>query len=119
PTGSTAYNLSAGGPLLEPSLPVVAITPICPHSLGAKPLVLPSDTTITLTSDPRNMADLVCAADGEAMCSLAPGQSLTVCPAKQKLHILSFASRKESFYGLIKRKLAWGSNPRSLPKTDN
>jgi len=49
PTGSTAYNLSAGGPILHPSLPAIVITPICPHSLGQRPLVVPDTTQIRLT----------------------------------------------------------------------
>lgn len=54
PTGSTAYNLSAGGPILHPGLPAVVITPICPHTLSQRPLVVPSDTVIGLRILDRN-----------------------------------------------------------------
>lgn len=116
PTGSTAYNLSAGGPILDPRSEVVAITPICPHSLAAKPIVLPASVTIRLESDRRNTAPLVCAADGLEVFTVDPGQVVMVEQAQQALQLLSFGAGQESFFALLKRKLAWGANPRGLPK---
>ena len=112
PTGSTAYNLSAGGPILDPETQVVAITPICSHSLAAKPIVLPAHRRLTIHSDESNLTPLVCAMDADDVFELAPGESFTVAQSFTRLPLIRFQHAHESFYGLLKRKLAWNANPR-------
>src|SRR5262249_14842625 len=66
PTGSTAYNLSAGGPILHPALPALVVTPICPHTLAARPLVVPATTTIGLrVTDRRRREGVYLTLDGQ------------------------------------------------------
>ena len=112
PTGSTAYNLSAGGPLIAPEAPVMVITPICPHSMSAKPLVLSSSIKLRVEAGPKNKANLICALDGEDVRHVAPGESLMIQAADKALRIASLNTTHESFYSLLKGKLGWASNPR-------
>lgn len=112
PTGSTAYNLSAGGPIMDPQAQVIAITPICPHSLSAKPIILPHHSVLTITSDTTNAAPLVCAIDGEDGPSMVPGQAITLCKAELQLPLVTFPTHADQFYEILKRKLSWGANPR-------
>jgi NAD+ kinase len=114
PTGSTAYNLSAGGPIMDPLADVVAITPICPHSLSAKPLVLPANRELTLASAPTNDSDLVCAVDGDDAFTLAPGERFTLFKSSHRIQLITFPNEADSFYAILKRKLGWGSNPRAI-----
>lgn len=115
PTGSTAYNLSAGGPLMDPSTPVIVITPICPHSMSAKPLVLPNHIKLRIEAGPKNKSNLICALDGEDVRQIAPGESLVIQAADKALPIASLNTTHESFYSLLKGKLGWASNPRGTP----
>ncbi|KAG7091039.1 hypothetical protein E1B28_010099 [Marasmius oreades] len=78
PTGSTAYSLSAGGPIVHPSLSALVLTPICPRSLSFRPLVFPSSSTITLRIGDRSRAPAGVSMDGRTSYVLNPGESVTV-----------------------------------------
>ncbi|KAK7045646.1 NADH kinase pos5 [Paramarasmius palmivorus] len=78
PTGSTAYSLSAGGPIVHPSLSALVLTPICPRSLSFRPLVFPSSSTITLRIGDRSRAPAGVSMDGRTSHVLNPGESVTV-----------------------------------------
>ncbi|KAH9973688.1 ATP-NAD kinase [Lactifluus volemus] len=78
PTGSTAYSLSAGGPIVHPSLSALVLTPICPRSLSFRPLVFPSSSSITLKIGDRSRAPAGVSMDGQASHVLNPGESVTV-----------------------------------------
>ncbi|KAJ7350418.1 ATP-NAD kinase-like domain-containing protein [Mycena albidolilacea] len=78
PTGSTAYSLSAGGPIVHPSLSALVLTPICPRSLSFRPLVFPSSSSITLRIGDRSRAPAGVSMDGRASRTLNPGESVTV-----------------------------------------
>ncbi|KAJ6558422.1 ATP-NAD kinase-like domain-containing protein [Mycena vulgaris] len=78
PTGSTAYSLSAGGPIVHPSLSALVLTPICPRSLSFRPLVFPSSSIITLRIGDRSRAPAGVSMDGRASRILNPGESVTV-----------------------------------------
>lgn len=116
PSGSTAYNLSAGGPIMDPAVDVLAITPICPHSLSAKPIVLPANRVLTIQSDVSNSGNLVCALDGDDAFTLSPGQAFQLGVAPERLPVLTFFGETDSFYTILKRKLGWGANPRAAAK---
>lgn len=116
PTGSTAYNLSAGGPIMDPRVDVMAITPICPHSLSAKPIVLPSHRELVLESDSANTSDLVCAIDGEDAFYLKPGERFRLFKSTCQLPLIAFEAETDTFYEILKRKLGWGANPRAVAK---
>jgi len=114
PTGSTAYNLSAGGPIVDPEAQVLVITPICPHSLSAKPIVVPASRNMTVTSDATNTAPLVCAVDGLEAFSLKPGEGVKLFQSQYSLPLIRFTTGADSFYAVLKRKLGWGANPRVM-----
>ncbi|KAH9942869.1 ATP-NAD kinase [Amylocystis lapponica] len=78
PTGSTAYSLSAGGPIVHPSLSALVLTPICPRSLSFRPLVFPSSSSITLRIGARSRASAGLSMDGQTSHVLGPGEAVTV-----------------------------------------
>ncbi|KAE9403318.1 ATP-NAD kinase [Gymnopus androsaceus JB14] len=78
PTGSTAYSLSAGGPIVHPSLSALVLTPICPRSLSFRPLVFPSSSSITLRIGDRSRAHAGVSMDGRTSHVLHPGESVTI-----------------------------------------
>ncbi|KAI0314665.1 ATP-NAD kinase [Amylostereum chailletii] len=78
PTGSTAYSLSAGGPIVHPSLSALVLTPICPRSLSFRPLVFPASSSITLRIGDRSRAPAGVSMDGQVSRVLQPGESVTV-----------------------------------------
>jgi len=78
PTGSTAYSLSAGGPIVHPSLSAIVLTPICPRSLSFRPLVFPSSSSITLRIGDKSRASAGVSMDGQVSRVLSPGASVRV-----------------------------------------
>lgn len=112
PTGSTAYNLSAGGPVVDPATDVLVLTPICPHSLSADPIILPAGKTMRIESDIKNAADLLISVDGDDASRLQPGKSTILSKSPHTLAVLTFPSETDSFYAILKRKLSWAANPR-------
>lgn len=112
PTGSTAYSMAAGGPIMSPEIEAVSITPICPHSMSAKPIVIPADKTMRIESARGNHSDVVVAVDGLESLQLPPGESMCVYKASLALPIVNFGQDVDDFYLLLKKKLQWASNPR-------
>jgi len=100
PTGSTAYSLSAGGPILSPDLNVLVITPICPHSLHNRPIVVPDDKIIKIKLITENAAVF---ADGQFLCSLTKDEYIVIEKSKKTCKFLSF--NDESFYVKLLTKL--------------
>lgn len=113
PTGSTGYSLSAGGPLVHPSAPVLLVTPICPHTLNARTLVIPDTETVHLTvegdggeahSGPR---DLVSATvDGQIEVPVRVGDTVHVCRSPHTVRLLSVGG--PSFYEKIRSRWHYG-----------
>lgn len=105
PTGSTAYSLSAGGPIVSPSIDCIVATPICPHTLAVRPLVLPATETVMVevldTSE-----ELVLTIDGQEGAGLAPGDRLVVQRAPMPLHLVRLPG--QTFFDTLRRKLRWG-----------
>ncbi len=108
PTGSTAYSLSAGGPIVVPSVDAFVITPISPHTLAVRPLVVPSSATIAIrVLDPVPDPDqLLVSIDGQATAHLMARQDVTVVRAPQPVLLAKVGD--ESFFGRLGRKLSWG-----------
>ena len=105
PTGSTAYNLSAGGPILNPLLPVVALTPICPHTLTHRPIIVPDDSTIEATLEtPREEVYLTL--DGQEGTTLDYGDTVVVSRSDLQVRLVRTSGR--SFYDSLRDKLHWG-----------
>lgn len=105
PTGSTAYSLSAGGPIVDPRLDAIVLTPICPHTLAVRPLVLRASARITLevVSSPD---DLILTIDGQVGSQLKPGDRVDVCKAPEAVRLVRLPG--QSFFSLLRRKLKWG-----------
>ncbi|MEX2569930.1 MAG: NAD(+)/NADH kinase [Gemmatimonadota bacterium] len=105
PTGSTAYSLSAGGPIVPPSLDCIIATPICPHTLAVRPLILSSAETITVEVLSPTEA-LIFTIDGQQGASLLPGDRIVVCRAEVPLRLVRFPG--QTFFSTLRRKLGWG-----------
>ncbi|MES2658965.1 MAG: NAD(+)/NADH kinase [Verrucomicrobiota bacterium] len=105
PTGSTAYSLSAGGPLISPSAAVFVITPICPHSLSQRSLVLSDDSVIELSSEDKDSSPMIFTVDGRDSIHIEPGDRLEVKKAPGSFLLLRLEGR--SFYGALRQKLHW------------
>lgn len=108
PTGSTAYSLSAGGPIVVPGVDAFVITAICPHTLAVRPLVVPATATIAVrVLDPvPRPEELLVSLDGQATSHLARRQDVTVVKASQSVLLAQIDN--ESFFRRLARKLAWG-----------
>lgn len=105
PTGSTAYNLSAGGPILTPELPVAVITPICPHTLSFRPVVVPDTSTIAVTLDTQS-EEVYLTLDGQEGTSLGYRDRVEVRRGDRSVRLVKTARR--SFYESLRSKLRWG-----------
>ncbi len=105
PTGSTAYSLSAGGPILAPEVNGVVITPICPHSLTFRPFVVPdsSEIRITLVSESDNV---VITLDGQKVIPVNVNDVVTVKTGLRKLKMI--ISDEINYFSLLNEKLKWG-----------
>lgn len=105
PTGSTAYSLSAGGPIVSPTVDCIIATPICPHTLGVRPLVLPAHETLTIeVLSPTE--ELILTIDGQEHERLVPGQRVVARRAEQPVRLVRFPG--QSFFQTLRRKLKWG-----------
>jgi NAD+ kinase len=103
PTGSTAYNLSAGGPVLFPHTNVFALTPICPHSLTQRPVVLPGHYEIEIKTPDTSALVIV---DGQDMVEISDSDTVYIKLASGSAHLIH---RKEySYFEVLKEKLGWG-----------
>lgn len=109
PTGSTAYSLSAGGPLVHPGLETILVTPICPFMLGSRPIILPPDKTISseLSGTTHDAAaDII--VDGQKSWEMKPGDILEVARAEHPLQLI--VSTENDYFTILRNKLNWGSN---------
>jgi NAD+ kinase len=105
PTGSTAYSLSAGGPIVSPTVDCIIATPICPHTLGVRPLILPADETVTVeVLSPTQ--ELLLTIDGQESETLVPGQRVVVQRAPRPVCLVRFPG--QTFFSTLRRKLKWG-----------
>ena len=106
PTGSTAYNLSAGGPILHPLLPVAVLTPICPHTLTLRPLVVPDTSVVEVAlRTPRESVYLT--VDGQEGDSLAHGDRVRIRRHEAPVRLVRAGAPRSIFEGL-RSKLHWG-----------
>jgi NAD+ kinase len=110
PTGSTAYALSCGGPIVTPSLDALVLAPICPHTLSDRPIVIPgaSHTEILLQEDDGDVAAVSC--DGEVLGDLAAGDRLCVAAAEKKIELIHPTGY--DYFEILRGKLHWGRGSR-------
>lgn len=105
PTGSTAYSLSAGGPLISPSAGVFVITPICPHSLSQRSLVLTDQAVIELASHENECSPMLFTVDGRDSLRIGPDARIRIRKAQRKFQLLCLPDR--TFYQALRQKLRW------------
>jgi NAD+ kinase len=106
PTGSTAYNLSAGGPIVYPSLPVIVLTPICPHTLTHRPLVVPESSLVEVRLETPD-EEVYLTIDGQEGTTLEPNDRVRVRSSQVHANLVRISGR--SFYDSLRSKLRWGS----------
>jgi len=110
PTGSTAYNLSAGGPICHSAVPCLLVSPICPHALGMRPLVVSMDTKIELVLHETGDG-AVLTADGQKTNVLKDGDRLSFREANREVSLVKFP--QSNFYRVMRHKLDWGGTRRN------
>ena len=108
PTGSTAYNLSNGGPIIAPGTGTLCLTAVAPHSLNIRPIVVPDSSVISLKVESRSHSVLV-AVDGKST-SLHDGTEVRISKAKHTVRIIRFSDRK--YYSTLREKMMWGLDQR-------
>ena len=107
PTGSTAYNLAAGGPIVQPTLDALLLTPIAPHTLTNRPIVIPVSSPVRvqpIIEDPRE--ELYVTFDGQAGFQLQAGDEIRICRADRTLRLIRPSTR--SYFAVLREKLKWG-----------
>jgi NAD+ kinase len=108
PTGSTAYSLAAGGAVVTPTSEVLSLTPICPHTLSNRPLILPLTSTVRVRAMSPKPATIL-SADGEPMAELSLGDVVTICRSRRSVKLMQLTGA--SFFEALRRKLHWrGAN---------
>jgi NAD+ kinase len=107
PTGSTAYSLAASGPIVHPNLSVFLLTPICPHTLTQRPMIVSANHTLTLTADASTVREKpVLSIDGQTSYLLNPGDKVTVSCCARALKLIVNPERK--YLEVLRAKLSWG-----------
>jgi NAD+ kinase len=109
PTGSTAYALSGGGPLMHPGLSAIAVVPICPHTLSDRPIVVGGDRSIRLLVRGAERTQAMATIDGQISRILEPGDTVTISRSAQPLNLIHPCGF--SWFSLLRNKLRWGSGP--------
>jgi NAD+ kinase len=107
PTGSTAYNLSAGGPVVHPAMDAIVLTPIAPHTLTHRPIVIPAEREVRVKAAPGNAgAEIYVTFDGQHGFPLPEGAEISVTRAPQPIRLVRAATR--SYFEVLRKKLKWG-----------
>jgi len=106
PTGSTAYNLAAGGPIVQPSADALVITPIAPHTLTNRPIVIPSSSPVRVQPLMDDRDEVFVTFDGQAGYQLQAGDDVRVCRAATRLRLIRPSTR--SYFEVLREKLKWG-----------
>lgn len=110
PTGSTAYNLSAGGPVIYPETDVMVITPVCPHALTTRPLVLPADKVIRVKAEPANQ-QILFSNDGK-ICNINNEELTDIEISKSSFNVRLIKLPGRNYFETLRAKLMWGKDLR-------
>ena len=106
PTGSTAYALSAGGPIVVPTVDAIVVAAICPHTLAVRPLVVPADAAVTVEPIPPWTEDVLVSFDGQVGTTMRAGERLVVKRAARPVLLVRLGP--EGFFARMRKKLNWG-----------
>jgi NAD+ kinase len=104
-TGSTAYSLSAGGPIIHPSVPALILTPICPHTLTHRPLLIPNTVSLEVTLTSKDEGAMT-TFDGQVGVAMTQGDTVIVNASDHTTNLIRFPDR--TYYDVLRRKLKWG-----------
>ncbi len=110
PTGSTGYAVSAGGPIVEPTSPVMLITPIAPHSLNVRPIIVPESATVRVRCSSDETHQVLVVADGQEQIVATTPAEIIVKASPNKLQLLRRQER--SYFDLLRTKLFWSADRR-------
>ncbi|OQX61888.1 MAG: NAD(+) kinase [Desulfococcus sp. 4484_241] len=111
PTGSTAYSLAAGGPVIHPAVPGIILTPICPFTLTNRPLVVPDGVSIGLRLD-QPSSDIMVTLDGQEGVEINETHSLVIKKADHPVRMIILPGQR--YFDVLKAKLKWGGGPASM-----
>lgn len=106
PTGSTAYNLAAGGPIVQPAVDALILTPIAPHTLTNRPIVIPSTSPVRVRPLIAERDEVFVTFDGQTSCDLRADDEVRVCCAERSLQLVRPTTR--SYFEVLRQKLKWG-----------
>jgi NAD+ kinase len=106
PTGSTAYNLAAGGPIVSPGMDAVILTPIAPHTLTNRPIVIPAASPVRVQPLIEERDEVFVTFDGQAGFQLQAGDEIRICRAERTLRLIRPSTR--SYFEVLREKLKWG-----------
>jgi NAD+ kinase len=106
PTGSTAYNMSAGGPIVHPTVDALILTPIAPHTLTNRPIVIPASASVRVQAHMEERDEIVFTLDGQSTFPVDPGHEIAVCRASRPLRLIRPSTR--SYFEVLRTKLKWG-----------
>jgi NAD+ kinase len=109
PTGSTAYSMSAGGPILHPEMDAFILNPICPFTLSNRPIVIPGEEVCILEVEATQRTKIVLVIDGQEVCNLKPKDRVVFKKSAKHTHIIQ--SDKRNFYEVLRSKLNWAGEP--------
>ena len=110
PTGSTAYSLSAGGPIVYPSMEVTLITPICPHTLSMRPLIIPASDIIEIDFDNSENKKLSLTVDGQIQKVIGSDSKILLKKSRHHAHLIKF--NKYDYFSTLRDKMYWKGNLR-------
>ncbi|MDR0387142.1 MAG: NAD(+)/NADH kinase [Treponema sp.] len=109
PTGSTAYSVAAGGPIVDPEIEAVVINPICPFTLSNRPIVVPAHETVIVEVEAEQRSGVLLTVDGQTSELLEPGDRILIRSASCRTRLI--ASGREAFYTALRTKLNWSGVP--------
>ena len=109
PTGSTAYSMAAGGPILHPEMEAFIVNPVCPFTLANRPIVIPDSETVEVEVEDPQRTEIILSIDGEVVSALLPGDvvSLRRSPAVTSI----IRSDRRNFYEVLRAKFGWAGGP--------
>jgi len=107
PTGSTAYSLSAGGPILSPSLEAITLMAMFPHTLSSRPIVINANSTVRLVVSPNNEENMMVSCDGHVHIGVLPGDEIII--KRDKNHLNLIHPKSYDYFNVLREKLGWGS----------
>lgn len=109
PTGSTAYSMSAGGPIVNPKMQAIILSPICPQSLAVRPIIFPADEIIKIKVEPLQK-EAILTVDGQITHPIKSGDEIVICKAGHTVNLITFPEK--SFFEILRQKLNWGVKPK-------